>query len=190
MFDAAFKALEYFEKQALALNPPAPEASIGEAENALGVGLPDSYCQFLRRHNGGRIPGEFIYGVPPVERHLDSVELTLFERANTSGFPTGLVVLRPDGRGNYFCLDTDALDDNAECPVVFWQWREGFVTHPIASSFAKFFELVCTILPKFYDEDGDPKQGVEEKPWYTDLDYIRSIDPGIDAVREAWTRPE
>lgn len=185
-FAGAFKALEYFDAEAIDLKGPASPADIEAAESALGVGLPWSYCEFLKRHNGGRLPGEFVYGVPPNERHLDTVELTLFERGNTDGFPPGLVVLRPDGRGNYFCLDTQQLGEDAECPVVFWQWRESFVSAPIATSFERFFELLCTVLPKYYEEDGDPKRGVEEEAWHTDLDYIRSLDPGIDALRASW----
>lgn len=179
----AFTALDFFKKTALDLQAPADDARIEAAENALNVVLPFSYAEFLKIHNGGRLPGEFLYGVPPTERHLDTVELTRFERGNTRGFPRGLVVLRPDGRGNYFCLDTERMDRFGESPVVFWEWKKSTVHAPCASNFARFFELLCSVLPRYYDEDGDPRPGVEEELWHQDLDFIRSVDPDVDALR-------
>jgi hypothetical protein len=104
---------------------PAPEEDIRQAEEALGVSFPDSYCWFLMEFGAAEWP-QLIYGVRTGNwTWADLVRLTKESRqALNAPIPLHLLPFSPDGWGNDYCMDTSRLVEG-ECPVVFWNHENG-----------------------------------------------------------------
>lgn len=124
------------------LGREATEEQIEEAEGAIGVELPESYRRFLAEFGWGGIGDLEVIGtgadVPPF---LDLVRLTLSERADAHPrMRRSLVPIAADGAGNYYCIRTEAWQQ--EGPVVLWDHEAGEDQRPeeVATNFGAWLE--------------------------------------------------
>ena len=122
-----------------------PEELIERAEQALGVGFPPSYREFVRVLGAGDIAGAEFYGVCSAEFESSSVPngiwFTLQERTD-SGLPAPLVVVYSVGEGTLCALDTAKHDEDGESPVVAWVpgvSRSDEQLESVAPDFGTFF---------------------------------------------------
>lgn len=96
---------------------------IDVAEELLGIRFPSSYREFLRRFGRVNYLSEEFFGL---EQHLldlnqtSCVQYTLWER-NSIDFPNSYIVIYNTGwEGEVFCLDTNKISKDNECPIVNW----------------------------------------------------------------------
>jgi cell wall assembly regulator SMI1 len=121
--------MRYEDVSARLRRSPEAETGVGaspeeieRAERKLSAQLPGPYKRFLREFGWGGVGHWEVFGlgrdVPP---YLDLVHVTLEERTEfRPRLPPHLVPIMNDGAGNHHCLDTSAVKDGDECPVVFW----------------------------------------------------------------------
>ena len=114
---------------------------IEKAEAALGVRLPPSFVDFLRRHGGATIGGEVINGLLGLEFEEacgpDIVYNTLLDRQR--GLDHDLIVLVDNDGDEMFYLETSTVDDDDENPVVRILSEAPHEREKYAPTFAGFF---------------------------------------------------
>jgi cell wall assembly regulator SMI1 len=99
---------------------------IEQAEERLGVQLPESYKAFLGYFGWASLEGLELYGLgDDVPAYLDLVRVTSSERTQMRPrLPRYLVPLTNDGAGNHYCLDVGS-GEQGECVIVFWDHNLG-----------------------------------------------------------------
>jgi cell wall assembly regulator SMI1 len=117
----------------------ASDDEIRNAEDLLGIQLPDDYEAFLHTYGWARLMYDEFYGVGrAVPKHLDLIANTMRERADFRPYmPTNLIPVMPDGAGNHYCLDVSRAE-LGKCPVVFWDHDQDEAQTPeiVAPSFS------------------------------------------------------
>lgn len=93
--------------------PPCPEEALLDAEERLGLSLPDDLRGLLGHSNGLFDRAGQWYFVWPLER-IVAANLALQAEAE-GGFPTGLVAFGDDGTGAPFCIAT-----SRDQPICRW----------------------------------------------------------------------
>jgi hypothetical protein len=113
---------------------------IEKAEAALGLKLPPSFVDFLKRHGGATIGGEVVNGLLGLEFEEavgpDIVYNTLFDRQR--GLGHDLIVLVDNDGDEMFYLDTGTVDVDGENPVVRVLIEAPHDREKYASTFAEF----------------------------------------------------
>jgi hypothetical protein len=100
-----------------------PFEEIWVAEQRLGVTLPDSYRDFLKRYGAGSFGTQTVYGLGVPDDDLPNVVwATLHMQEQDDWFPADLVVIQDTGEGDILCLATSrpSSDYSGECQVVQW----------------------------------------------------------------------
>ena len=101
--------------------PPTPEA-VAAAEQALGVRLPSTYVEFLRRTADVRVEAWDILRIyetsPPPGEPDDIVHANRFEHSST--FPSRLIAFWSNGAGDFDCFDRTGSEGSATFPVFSW----------------------------------------------------------------------
>ena len=90
------------------------EVTILSLENMLDVTLPKSYKQYLVRYGFVEMFGRTIFGYEPPD---ETTVVGYTERFLNLGLPKGFIVIE-DVHEFIYCLNTDEMNDNLECPVV------------------------------------------------------------------------
>jgi hypothetical protein len=129
---------------------------LNKFQERIGYRLPDSYCRFLLKHNGGRpkpgyflavedgepqwMRGHFFFGIgAPVE----SCDLGWNSSIFQGRIHKGVIPIASDEVGNRFCLD---LRQPSSSPVLFWDHeKEGLgknaaLSIVIATSFEEWIQ--------------------------------------------------
>jgi cell wall assembly regulator SMI1 len=121
---------------------------MANVEDALGVTLPQTYKDFLRRYGWARFSHHELYGVGlDVPKHLQLARNTLSERHEMGPpLPPSLIPVMNDGAGNHYCLETSQLV-KGECPVVFWDHELGRDQEPVAVS-STFEDWLLNLLDR------------------------------------------
>lgn len=120
---------------------PNSEAQVAAVEEELGLVLPKSYRIFLRRFGAAICERLDIAGLPdtrntdpesPFWGHVADASKSLWRVS----VDRHLVFLTDDGGDINFYLDTSAMDDRGECPVV--AMGPGYPGVVVGSSFLEF----------------------------------------------------
>jgi cell wall assembly regulator SMI1 len=120
--------------------------SLSSAEKALGVSLPRSYRDFLRRFGWAEIGNTEIYGLgSDVPKWLDLVRVTRSERGEmTPKMPGHLIPIHNDGAGNHVCIDTSERNTDGGS-IVFWSHDLGEGQSPVRVAH-DFVEWLADVL--------------------------------------------
>lgn len=120
------------------------EQLIRQAEATLGLRLPPTYREFLRKLGECDIAGEEFYGVwvrdNDGESLFGAVRTTLDAR-RTSAMPYSMVAFMSDGMGGLYVLDAASLDGDGEAPVFIWEPGgsvPGSALERVSDSFGEF----------------------------------------------------
>lgn len=122
---------------------PQKEESIAALAQLLGVSLPPSYIEFLKRFGGGGTVGSGIsgiYGDMPQALNDGTAYGDTIRTRTDFALPDHLIVVYRDESDAIWCLDTGATDATKEYPVVAYDAGRRRVSTTIAASFADFFE--------------------------------------------------
>ena len=119
----------------------ASDDEIGQAEIALEVEFPDSYRLFLAEFGWGGAGDFDLFGLgTDVLPGLNVVEVTISERSQMMPLtPKHLVPVMNDGGGNLYCLDTQRISADGDCPVVIQDHALDEIDH-ISDSFLTWLE--------------------------------------------------
>jgi cell wall assembly regulator SMI1 len=113
--------LKLFSPEIIELNNPVSNEQIFEAEQKLGISLPEDYKTFIKHHNGLSLMGSVIYGISYGSGIYDLEKCYNFEHFEVDNpMPVFLVPFSPDGFGNHYCFDTKHFSKDS-CNIVFWQ---------------------------------------------------------------------
>lgn len=127
---------------------PQKEESIEKLAMSLGTALPQSLKEFLRRHGGGGVTGEWISGIyedQPLRPNTGSIYGDTVRSREMYGLPPDLVVIYCQDDEIVWCLDTGTSDASGECPVVSYDIFDRAVAATIAPSFMAFFQEYVAI---------------------------------------------
>lgn len=121
------------------------------------LSLPNDYKDFVRRVNGFSLMGTEVYEFD--SQKANSIENVYYRehfQVNYPQFPH-LVPFSPDGRGNFYCIDTKSISD-----IVFWtsnyEYSEEDYPEVTHSSFTNWVqEVVINWTLEDYNYDGSEK---------------------------------
>lgn len=130
---------------------PNSESRVVEVEEELGLPLPKSYRIFLGRFGAAICKGHMIAGLPdtrntgpepPFWDHVVDTSKSLWPNRHGYGVDRHLVFLTDDGGDINYYLDTSAMDDQGECPVV--ALGPGYPGVVVGSTFLDFLAKLST----------------------------------------------
>lgn len=120
---------------------PADNSLIKEAENIVGITLPNSYRKFIEEFGFGGVGSLLVPGIRCSSvNELKSTGFVwgiLNDRLNFS-YPNHIITLDEVGDGSYYALDLSQMNDENECPVVIWPIG-GYETTPVLEIVAPDF---------------------------------------------------
>lgn len=119
---------------------PKSEELVRSAEAALGLTLPPTYREFVRRLGCGDISGEEFYGIIKDDFEKSSVPngiwLTLNER-KVANLPESIIIVADNGVGGWYAIDTSKKNTDGDSPVVDW-WPNNQPSQVVAEDFGVF----------------------------------------------------
>jgi hypothetical protein len=130
---------------------PNSESRVAAVEKELGVPLPRSYRIFLSRFGAAFCHGHDIAGLPdtrgsdvesPFWVHVADVSKSRWIDRHGHGVDRHLVYLSDDGGDITYYLDTSAMDDEGECPVI--ALGPGYHGIVVGSTFLEFLAKLAT----------------------------------------------
>ncbi len=129
--------------------PALSEIEIARLERRLNARLPESYCRFLIRNNGG-VPTPETVDIPDapgsptdvqvffgIGRAIRTSDLNWNVDTFLGRVPEGLLPIACDSAGNLFCL---GLSGRMAGQVVYCQIEGGGAPYPVAPDFEAFLE--------------------------------------------------
>lgn len=151
-----------FSSDILSLGHPIEDNRIENFELKFGVNLPSEFKTFMKKFNGLDMMGTEVL---PFDSLIEnSIEGTYYYEHNKTIQPQSkeLVTFSPDGRGNFYCLDTSKINNNGTCPVVFFQslylYSENDRPEVCNETFADWVgEVVIEWTLEDYNYDGSEK---------------------------------
>ncbi|MED4816392.1 SMI1/KNR4 family protein [Bacillus atrophaeus] len=126
------------------------EEKISKIEQDLQVTLPDSYKWFLRNYGSGGVYGIDLLGY---DFGGASVVEKTEEYRKYNKLPSGLVVIEHVDFFGY-CLDTNKMNSERECPVIIWSEFGGYKELDSAD-FIKFLYDRLLEMKDNWEEDED-----------------------------------
>jgi hypothetical protein len=121
--------------------------------------LPDDFRDFMLEMNGFNLMGSEVYGFDLTK--TESIENVYNYEHFEVEIPqfAYLVPFSPDGRGNFYCIDTQNKFVNGDCPVVFWVSNYDYSGHDLPEITNKNFaewvrKVVIEWILEDYDYDG------------------------------------
>lgn len=127
------------------------EETIKSAEEILDIGFPNSYKTFLRELGCGDVRGSEIFGLIKDENFLlelvplvgiPNVVWVNLQWRRDFFLPSNIILIYGIGDGSHYALDLSQMDDQGECPVVYWP-LDGYEATPkleiVAKDFGEFF---------------------------------------------------
>jgi hypothetical protein len=140
---------------------PASDDSIAAAEEALACMLPPSYRAFLRHVGALTLPvrlstiHHFIGLEPSNGEGSGLVERTLTARVENRLGKTLVIVGLGAEAGEWFCIDTDRVGADGECPVFLFDARDNALDQQFYDSFGVMVCEVLTFVLEQLDESAD-----------------------------------
>lgn len=118
--DSLISVLRRFSEHVLGMGSSIDDDRIEEFEQYRQIVLPNDFKQFIKRVNGFELMGTEVYGFDNGE--VNAIENVYYFEHFEVIIPQYdyLVPFSPDGRGNFYCLDTAHRAENGDCSVVFW----------------------------------------------------------------------
>lgn len=130
------------------------EILVQKAEHALGLTFPPTYRRFLLDWGTGCILGQEFCGVIHDDffekGSSDAIWLTLSQREEFN-LPHKFILIKEDGRGNYFALDSSQVNADGEYPVVIC-YITGQVEYE-AEDFGAFMRAEIEMMLEDEDEE-------------------------------------
>lgn len=113
---------------------------IEEAENILGMRLPQEYIEFLKQYGALEFGSVEIYGLmEPAIAGIPDMIWTTSALRKKYGLPISYAVIGYDGFGGYYCLDLSKRSVAGSCPVVIYNTVEDVEqSGGVAQSFLEF----------------------------------------------------
>jgi hypothetical protein len=134
---------------------------IEDFEKLNNLKLPNDFKQFIKKVNGFSLMGTEVYGFDMTKS--ESLEKVYHFEHFEVIYPQYLylVPFSPDGRGNFYCLDTSKLS-NDSCPIVFWvsnyEYTESDTPETTHKSFLDWVqEIAIDWILEDYNYDGSEK---------------------------------
>jgi hypothetical protein len=154
--------LSKFSKEILDLGSNIKDMRVEEFEIQRGLTLPNDFKQFIKRVNGFSLMGTEVYAFD--KEKSESIEMVYqFEHFEVI-IPQylHLIPFSPDGRGNFYCLDTSKLLANDSCHIVFWvsnyEYTETDIPENTHENFLDWVqEVVIDWTLEDYNYDGSEK---------------------------------
>jgi hypothetical protein len=110
-----------FSDDILEIGSTIDDDRVEEFEEFRNLIIPSDFKQFIKKINGFSLMGTEVYGFD-IDKKTESIEKVYqFEHFEVV-IPQYLylVPFSPDGRGNFYCLDTLNQLENGDFPIVFW----------------------------------------------------------------------
>jgi SMI1-KNR4 cell-wall len=109
-----------FSEEIIEVGNSIQDNRIEEFEKKYNLGMPNDFKIFITKFNGFNLLGNEVYGFDCDE--AESIENVYYFEHFEVRIPqySYLVPFSPDGRGNFYCLDTENQLNENKCPVVFW----------------------------------------------------------------------
>lgn len=161
--EVVYAELTKFSSEVLELHRPALSDHILVFEHQIDCQLPKDFKALLQLSDGFNLIGTEVYGIG--EEDTFNLARAYHIEHELVAVPqySYLVPFSPDGRGNFYCLDTSKLSlEGKTCPVVFWVSNHEYsakdepeVTH---QSFTEWMqECVIDWTLEDYDYEGNEK---------------------------------
>jgi hypothetical protein len=136
---------------------------IEEFEQNRNLYFPLDFKRFIKKINGFSLMGTEVYGFD--KKIVNAIENIYYREHFEVRIPqhSYLVPFSPDGRGNFYCLDTNRNSlDCVRCPIVFWTSNYEYseldapeVTHSCFLDWVQ--EIVIDWTLEDYNYDGSEK---------------------------------
>jgi SMI1-KNR4 cell-wall len=159
--DNLISELLKFSDDILEIGNKIDDNRIENFEKQYSLILPNDFKQFIKNVNGFSLMGTEVYGFDMTKS--ESIEAVYqFEHFEVREPQySHLVPFSPDGRGNFYCLDTSKLS-NDSCLIVFWvsnyEYTEIDTPEISHKSFLDWVqEVVIDWTLENYDYDGSEK---------------------------------
>lgn len=112
--------LHKFSKDIFEMGSRIEDRRIEDFEKYHNLILPDDFKQFMKKINGFSLMGTEVYSFDITKK--ESIETVYQYEHFEVVIPqySYLVPFSPDGRGNFYCIDTIHQLGNGRFPVVFW----------------------------------------------------------------------
>ncbi|PLK45792.1 SMI1/KNR4 family protein [Emticicia sp. TH156] len=156
------KELLKFSDDILEIGSTIDDNRIEDFEQQRNLTLPLDFKQFVKRINGFSLMGTEVYGFD--KDKVNAIENIYYREHFEVRMPqySYLVPFSPDGRGNFYCLDTVNQLENGDFPIVFWVSNYEYtkedspeVTHNNFLDWVQ--EIVLDWILEDYNYDGSEK---------------------------------
>ncbi len=128
--------------------------------------LPYDFKQFIKEINGFNLMGTEVYGfnISKSESIETIYQFEHYEVINPQY--SYLVPFSPDGRGNFYCIDTNNNLENGDFPIVFWvsnyEYTEDDFPEMTHNNFLDWVqEIVIDWILEDYNYDGSEKSNLK-----------------------------
>jgi SMI1-KNR4 cell-wall len=151
-----------FSDDILELGATIQDNRIKNFENACELILPNDFKKFITKINGFSVMGTEVYGFD--KEKANSIENIYYREHRDVIVPQykHLVPFSPDGRGNFYCLDTLNQLKNGDFPIVFWVSNYYYTINDtpeiITNNFTEWVDkIVIGWILEDYNYDGTEK---------------------------------
>jgi hypothetical protein len=160
--DDIINELRKFSEDIIYIGEPIEDNRIEKFEEKYNLKLPDDFRLFISKCNEVALMGTMIYGFDPEKKGstIESVYDIEHFRVIIPQY-SYLVPFSPDGRGNFYCMDT-STNKNGTCNIIFWtsnyQYTENDSPEVTNSSFLEWVkEVIIDWTLEDYDYEGNEK---------------------------------
>lgn len=152
-----------FSSNILELGQPIFDNRVNLFEEKYGIKLPADFRCFINQYNGVCLMGTEVYGfditaAESIESvyHYEHFEVIVPQWKH-------FVPFSPDGGGNFYCFDTNALTEKGDCSIVFWisnyPYSEQDSPEVVNNSFLEWMQQIAIDWTlESYDYDGNEKE--------------------------------
>ncbi|MDF7822268.1 SMI1/KNR4 family protein [Runella sp. MFBS21] len=151
-----------FSNDTLEIGEPIKDQRIKNFELYRNLEVPSDFKQFIKKMNGLTLMGTEVYGFDP--NKANSIENIYYREHFEVKIPqySWLIPFSPDGRGNFYCLDTINKLENGNYPIVFWvsnyEYSEIDTPEITHNNFLDWLqEVVIDWTLEYYNYDGSEK---------------------------------
>ncbi|MES2520442.1 MAG: SMI1/KNR4 family protein [Bacteroidota bacterium] len=154
--------LRKFSDDILELGNNINDNRIEEFEQHCNLTISPDFKQFMKKVNGFSLMGTEVYGFD--KDKVNAIENIYYREhfeVRSPQYPY-LVPFSPDGRGNFYCLDTLNQLENGDFPIIFWvsnyEYTKEDVPEITHNNFLDWVqEIVIDWILEDYNYDGSEK---------------------------------
>lgn len=154
--------LKKFSDEILELGTLIHDNRIKEFELEYDLNLPEDFKLFISQINGFSLMGSEVYGFDKTKANsIENIYYREHFKVRIPQYPY-LVPFSPDGRGNFYCLDTHSNESENKLSIVFWVSNYEYSTEDppeiVASNFINWIQkVVIDWTLEDYNYDGSEK---------------------------------